>query len=174
MIDIDDFKKYNDRFGHVAGDIVLKTVAQILTEVFKEPGTLICRYGGEEFVIILPDCPRKEAVKLAEQVRDKIETFSIILRREKTRVTVSVGVAALPEDAKKNLVAARLKFSEVLAENLRMIEAARKTGRRLVEKIISAARDSVSQKTGYTAAGKISTTADPHKAPVSIRLNDTF
>lgn len=83
-------------------------------------------------------------------------------------------MAALPEDAKKNLVAARLKFSEVLAENLRMIEAARKTGRRLVEKIISAARDSVSQKTGYTAAGKISTTADPHKAPVSIRLNDIF
>ena len=83
-------------------------------------------------------------------------------------------IATLPQDSKEALVAARLKFSEILAENLRVIEAARKTGRRLVEKIISSARDSVSQKTGYGATGKIHSTADSRGSPVSIRLNDTF
>lgn len=102
--------------------------------------------------------------EMARQYRKRIETLAE--RKD--------DVQKLPEDIKTHLVTARLKFSEVLAENLQMIEAARKTGRRLVEKIISSARESVSQKTGYTAAGKISTTADPHKAPVSIRLNDTF
>jgi len=83
-------------------------------------------------------------------------------------------IAQMPEDAKENLVAARLRFSEILSENLRVIEAARKTGRRLVDKIISSARESVSQKTGYGATGKIQSTADSRRSPVSIRLNDTF
>ncbi|TNE29987.1 MAG: hypothetical protein EP349_05915 [Alphaproteobacteria bacterium] len=83
-------------------------------------------------------------------------------------------IAKMPETDKENLVTARLKFSEILAENLRVIEAARKTGRRLVEKIISSARDAVSQKTGYGATGKMHSSADSRQSPVSIRLNDTF
>jgi len=100
MIDIDHFKQYNDRFGHVAGDIVLRTVGELLAELFSEPGHLVCRYGGEEFCVLLPDCSQKKAVELAEIIREKIEQQTVILRREKTHITISVGVAVFPQDAK--------------------------------------------------------------------------
>ena len=99
MVDLDFFKKYNDSFGHTAGDIVLKTVANILSEFFEKPGNLVCRYGGEEFAVILPDCPKKEALNLAQAVRQKIADREILLRREKTHVTVSIGLAVCPTDA---------------------------------------------------------------------------
>ena len=100
MIDLDRFKQYNDSFGHMAGDIVLKTIAQILEGHFGHPGELVCRYGGEEFCVLLPDCPKPKAVQLANELRKKIEAREIILRREKTHVMVSVGVASFPKDAK--------------------------------------------------------------------------
>lgn len=99
MIDLDRFKRYNDEFGHVAGDIVLKTVARILRDFFNQPGDLVCRYGGEEFCVILPDRAKEKAVELAEEVRVKIENERIVLRRQETAVTVSVGVSSFPKDA---------------------------------------------------------------------------
>jgi diguanylate cyclase (GGDEF)-like protein len=99
MIDLDFFKQYNDSFGHMAGDIVLKTISQILEEQFNHPGELVCRYGGEEFCVLLPDCPKSKAGVLANELRKKIEAREIILRRQKTHVTVSIGVAAFPKDA---------------------------------------------------------------------------
>ena len=99
MIDLDRFKQYNDSFGHMAGDIVLKTIAQLLEEHFSSPGELVCRYGGEEFCVLLPDCPKTKAVQLANELRKKIEVCEIILRRQKTHVTVSIGVAVFPKDA---------------------------------------------------------------------------
>ncbi|MBP9854887.1 MAG: sensor domain-containing diguanylate cyclase [Candidatus Omnitrophica bacterium] len=100
MIDIDHFKQYNDQFGHMAGDIVLKMVSGLMEDFFNEPGNLICRYGGEEFAIMLPDCPKKQACEMAQQLREIIEQRTVILRREKTNITVSIGVASLPRDAK--------------------------------------------------------------------------
>jgi len=100
MIDLDKFKQYNDKFGHVAGDIVLRTVGMILTHYFQDPGDLICRYGGEEFAVLLPDCPKEKAIEIAEDLRKKIEQNTILLRRKKTNITVSIGVASFPEDAK--------------------------------------------------------------------------
>ncbi len=100
MIDLDYFKKYNDAFGHIAGDIVLRNVASVLTEHFQKPGDLVCRYGGEEFCVLLPDCPRSKAALLAEDFRKKVESKQIILRRQKTNITVSIGIAAFPKDAK--------------------------------------------------------------------------
>ena len=99
MLDLDKFKHYNDKFGHIAGDIVLRTVGMILADLFSDPGMLICRYGGEEFSILLPDCSRQKAIELAEELRKRISDQTIILRREKTRITVSVGVAVFPKDA---------------------------------------------------------------------------
>ena len=100
MIDIDKFKVYNDKFGHMAGDIVLKTVGGFMQDFFDQPGVLLCRYGGEEFAVMLPDCDKKAAAELAEEMRRQIAMKMVILRREKTNITVSVGVAGLPEDAK--------------------------------------------------------------------------
>ena len=99
MIDLDEFKKYNDVYGHMAGDIVLKSIAETMQECFHEPGDLICRYGGEEFVVLLPDCSRKNAIALAEEFRKKVANKEIVLRQKKTRITVSIGVAMFPADA---------------------------------------------------------------------------
>jgi diguanylate cyclase (GGDEF)-like protein len=99
MIDLDKFKQYNDQFGHMAGDIVLKTISMILSETFKNPGDLVCRYGGEEFSILLPDCSKEDAMTLAEELRKKIKKQDIILRKQVTHITVSIGVATFPKDA---------------------------------------------------------------------------
>lgn len=100
MMDIDKFKEYNDNLGHMAGDIVLRTLGMILTDFFADhPGSVICRYGGEEFCVLIPHCGKKDAAFLAEMLRKKIETQPVLLRREKTKVTVSIGVACFPEDA---------------------------------------------------------------------------
>ncbi len=98
MIDLDRFKKYNDRYGHMAGDIVLRTIALILKEYFEAPGNLVCRYGGEEFAVLLPDYSKGDAGKLAEELRKKIQKQEIILRQQKTHITVSIGVSSLPDD----------------------------------------------------------------------------
>jgi len=100
MIDLDYFKKYNDQFGHMAGDLVLKHLSQVIQEHFGGPGNLTCRFGGEEFCIVLPDCSKKDAVEAAEALVKQVEKDGIMLRREKTRITISAGVAVFPTDAK--------------------------------------------------------------------------
>lgn len=99
MVDLDHFKKYNDTYGHVAGDIVLKMLSKLLQECFKGPGNIVCRYGGEEFCVILPDCPKDKAAELAERFRTRVEKQELVLRRQKTNVTVSIGISCFPEDA---------------------------------------------------------------------------
>ncbi len=99
MLDLDHFKQYNDKFGHIAGDIVLRTLGMILSDLFKDPGMLVCRYGGEEFSVMLPDCTRQKALALAEEANKRIAEQTIILRRERTRITVSIGIAMFPKDA---------------------------------------------------------------------------
>lgn len=98
MLDIDNFKDYNDRYGHTAGDIVLKEIAEIL-ESSVEPGDLVARYGGEEFVLILLGKGKAEAQKFAETLRRKIESKVFLLRKLKTHVTVSMGCATFPKDS---------------------------------------------------------------------------
>lgn len=115
MLDLDYFKKYNDRFGHPAGDILLKTVADMLRRHFNQPGDLVCRYGGEEFCVLISDCSRKEAASRAAQFVRMVEKQEIVLRREKTGITVSAGVAMFPANAagREELV---MKADEALYE----------------------------------------------------------
>lgn len=99
MIDLDYFKQYNDKYGHMAGDLLLKDVAQTLIQIFNAPGDLVCRYGGEEFCVVMPDSNKAKVLKLADELRKKVESKSFFLRREKTSITLSVGIAMFPKDA---------------------------------------------------------------------------
>jgi diguanylate cyclase (GGDEF)-like protein len=94
MIDIDDFKSLNDRFGHAAGDELLRRLAQIMSNAIRE-SDLLARYGGEEFVVLTPDTAIDGAYQLAEKIRTAIAESSFVLdeSRRPTRVTVSIGVA---------------------------------------------------------------------------------
>ena len=93
MIDIDDFKKCNDTYGHLQGDIVLKTIAQVITRTLHRPGDFAARWGGEEFIVLLPDTDANGAMTVAEQLRNNIENAVVPLSDgQKAKVSVSVGV----------------------------------------------------------------------------------
>ncbi|OWZ84905.1 hypothetical protein CDO51_00425 [Natranaerobius trueperi] len=99
MIDIDDFKQYNDRFGHPAGDKVLAQVANLLKENIRE-NDIAARYGGEEFTIILCGTRGVEAEKVAERIRSAIANYPFPGDQKTPRVklTVSIGVGEYPKD----------------------------------------------------------------------------
>ena len=99
MLDIDYFKNYNDKFGHTSGDIVLKNLSHTITDFLKKLDPMISRFGGEEFCIILPSQNKNRAYRIADELRERIEKAKIILRKQETHVTVSIGVASFPEDA---------------------------------------------------------------------------
>jgi diguanylate cyclase (GGDEF)-like protein len=92
MIDIDNFKKINDTFGHVVGDKVLKKLAQTLRKNVKIPDEVI-RYGGEEFLIIAYRCDLEEGKSLAERLRRKIEDIKFNKICPKFKITVSIGLS---------------------------------------------------------------------------------
>ncbi len=97
LIDMDHFKSYNDRFGHSAGDKLLKQIARILNN-FRRPGDTAGRYGGEEFVSLVSQADRDEVLKRAESIRERIASTPIELRREVSQVSVSIGIAFYPDD----------------------------------------------------------------------------
>ncbi|MBL7069403.1 MAG: diguanylate cyclase [Candidatus Omnitrophica bacterium] len=99
MIDIDHFKEYNDKYGHIAGDILLKHLATMLTSIVSK-GDIVARYGGEEFAIALFDEKKEDAKRLAENIRDAVDENIFYLRREETHATISIGVSTYPDDAK--------------------------------------------------------------------------
>lgn len=100
LLDVDDFKKFNDSYGHPNGDIVLQQMARLLIELLRG-SDLVFRYGGEEFVILLPETAFPATVQVAERIRIFVETETpkfLNLITATTGVTVSVGVASFPED----------------------------------------------------------------------------
>jgi diguanylate cyclase (GGDEF)-like protein len=98
MIDIDFFKKYNDEYGHLAGDEVLKRVSKVLTS-HAGAADLVARYGGEEFAFILPAQDKAAALAKAEAVRKDIEAQVLVFDGQQTHVTISCGLASFPQDA---------------------------------------------------------------------------
>lgn len=100
IFDIDDFKKVNDTYGHLFGDKVLKIMAKIAKDFIKEYNGVLIRYGGEEFLVILPDKIAKEGFEIIEELRKKIENTVITEGVIKMSITVSFGVSAYPEIVK--------------------------------------------------------------------------
>lgn len=95
MCDIDNFKKYNDRYGHVEGDVCLRKVAQCIQDSLKRPIDFCARYGGEEFVVVLPNSSLQGATTVAERIRESIENMKIEHSESTTGgvVTMSLGLA---------------------------------------------------------------------------------
>lgn len=98
MLDLDDFKMINDNFGHQTGDCILKEVADILKKSSREID-FVCRYGGEEFGIILTNTNRDQAYAIAERIRKNIEHHEIGLLPKGMCVTASLGISTYPENA---------------------------------------------------------------------------
>jgi diguanylate cyclase (GGDEF)-like protein len=92
LADIDFFKKINDSFGHPQGDYVLKTIARILKEKFSRFG-YVCRYGGEEFGIIIPGLSSKDIYQSVEEARAFMENYFFNLNGQRVNVTISFGMA---------------------------------------------------------------------------------
>ncbi len=129
LTDIDNFKKFNDSYGHQAGDYVLKEVAQLCGKVIREYD-LIARYGGEEFVFILPDTGEKDALIVAEKIREAIEHYSFEYDGDVCRVTSSFGVAVFDGDG------VPIKKTELIERADKAMYAAKKKGRNRVEPFV--------------------------------------
>jgi len=102
MTDIDWFKKLNDSYGHEVGNVVLRDLSRVIKGCIRDVD-IFCRYGGEEFVIILPQTPQAEAAVIGERIRSQIENTVVDTGTSgKVRVTVSVGVSSYPENGKSH------------------------------------------------------------------------
>ena len=103
MIDIDWFKRYNDTYGHLFGNLILQDLASRIKESVREVDE-VCRYGGEEFVVILPQTKKEDAQTIGERIRRRIGEADFTNEEEsaRVRVTVSVGVASYPENGRNS------------------------------------------------------------------------
>jgi len=148
LFDLDHFKKLNDKYGHLTGDRVLQGTAEVLRRVVRD-GDVAARWGGEEFLVILPDTPKEGAWKAAEKVRKalEIQVFQDEDGKPVTKVTLSGGVATFPEDGRQQ--------SELVAEADKALYQAKQTGRNRVVKaepeFLSLSREEPVAKKGSAA-----------------------
>jgi diguanylate cyclase (GGDEF)-like protein len=129
LLDLDQFKRVNDTYGHSRGDEVLAAVATVLRSSLRE-SDFVGRYGGEEFLLLLPDTGRDQAVVVAEKVR--VAVASLGLSEISQPVTASLGVATVPDDAGD--------ADTLIRAADRALYAAKGNGRNRVELFISPAR----------------------------------
>lgn len=130
MADIDNFKAYNDNYGHQAGDECLKKVAKVIESSANRPADLAARYGGEEFAVILPDTENEGAIKVAEKIRKNL--ISLKIEHEKSDVadfvTLSLGVnsSKITEEVDEN------KIEEFIERADKALYEAKENGRNMV------------------------------------------
>jgi diguanylate cyclase (GGDEF)-like protein len=98
FMDLDDFKRVNDSMGHLAGDFVLKKVANLIINEKREED-VVARYGGEELVVILPETNKVNTIIKAERIRKKIQDMNLVFEGKKINISVSGGIATFPQDA---------------------------------------------------------------------------
>jgi diguanylate cyclase (GGDEF)-like protein len=93
LFDIDHFKQINDTLGHLGGDVVIRRVADVTVRSLRDTD-VVCRWGGEELIVLAPNCPLTDAISLAEMLRSAIAREAVITPDDGTRVTISVGVTS--------------------------------------------------------------------------------
>lgn len=98
FLDVDGFKKINDTYGHLVGSRALTEIGQVLRSTVRETD-VVGRYGGDEFVVVLPETPLNGALVIAERIRKKIEDYEFAAQEQGVRLTVSLGIANLPKHA---------------------------------------------------------------------------
>jgi diguanylate cyclase (GGDEF)-like protein len=126
LIDIDHFKQYNDEFGHQAGDVCLRAIATALNVQVRRPGDVIARFGGEEFLVLLPDTALEGAGALGEVICAAIYDLAIPQTANATgRVTVSIGCAAA-------IPAVEQRFEQLIELADQMLYRAKRGGRNRV------------------------------------------
>ncbi|MBX2824861.1 MAG: EAL domain-containing protein [Gammaproteobacteria bacterium] len=124
MVDIDHFKSINDRFGHAVGDHIIKLLVNILTDT-ASPSALVGRYGGEEFVIVLPDTDEADAAELAEEMRTLVSNAESTVGETTIRISSSFGVACDQDGL--------LSSGELVDRADKALYKAKETGRNRVE-----------------------------------------
>jgi diguanylate cyclase (GGDEF)-like protein len=102
MCDVDYFKKYNDIYGHLAGDLLLKSIAKIIERSARRPD-VVARYGGEEFAVILVDCEISEAEVIAQRIRNAVENIDVDDKANPI-ITISIGVSSFTGKQSKEQV----------------------------------------------------------------------
>ena len=101
LLDLDHFKAINDTYGHLVGDRVLQAVVRAARQVLRE-GDVFVRYGGEEFIVVLPGAGREDRLKMAERVWRAVAESEISEGGQRILVTVSIGVAGMPDQSVTN------------------------------------------------------------------------
>jgi diguanylate cyclase (GGDEF)-like protein len=96
FIDVDGFKRVNDTFGHLVGSLALAEIGQVLRKIVRETD-IVGRYGGDEFVVVLPETPLNGALVIAERIRKKIEDYEFVAHDLSIHLTISLGVANCPK-----------------------------------------------------------------------------
>lgn len=107
MVDIDHFKRVNDTYGHAMGDAVLAEVAHRVESSARRPGDFVCRYGGEEFVVVLPETSSAGADLVAENIRANVAAAPVVTHGMSIEITVSVGIASARGDDEPGELIAR-------------------------------------------------------------------
>jgi diguanylate cyclase (GGDEF)-like protein len=123
MCDLDDFKAINDRHGHLGGDEILRTFGDLLKRQVRG-SDIYCRYGGEEFLLVLPQMPGEYAVERAEQLRNALAAAAVSYGASSIKATASFGVATFPQDGRTG--------DELIAAADRALYAAKAAGRNRV------------------------------------------
>ena len=130
LVDVDHFKRFNDTYGHLSGDMVLKALAELFTQNLRR-SDVVCRFGGEEFAILLPDTGLKSAVELMDRVRQNVGKLDLRgFNGETLKVTISVGVAEVNTRPKAS--PHRSEISETLAIADEQLYEAKNNGRNQV------------------------------------------
>jgi len=134
MLDVDHFKEYNDTFGHLQGDSVLKHIGVLLKKNLREVDT-VARFGGEEFVLLLPDTDKRGAVVVAEKVRAVVAGHKFLddELKDTRRITISAGVATYPDDVGE--------MEDLIDQADIALYRAKEKGRNLVECALPMARE---------------------------------